>query len=95
MRVKAYLKKCIGCQMCMVACAVTQTGSFNPRDSKVLVPVEISRKAIAIKFPHHCNTDLTDQCAFDAAPPCVAMCPTQALEFITAVDVPDEEPIHA
>jgi Fe-S-cluster-containing dehydrogenase component len=95
MRVKAYLKKCIGCQMCMVACAVVQTGSFNPRDSKVLVPVEISRKPIAIKFPHHCNTDLTDQCSFDNTPPCVAACPTQALEFIMALDGVEEEPVNA
>ena len=82
MRVKAYLKKCIGCQMCMVGCAVVQTGSFNPRDAKVLVPVEISGKAIAIKFSHHCNTDLVDQCSFVEMPPCVVACPTQALEFM-------------
>lgn len=81
MHVKASLKLCTGCQMCTLACSMTQTGAFNPRDAKVLVPVAVTGRAIAIRFSHRCGTHVVDQCVFDDVPPCVAVCPTQALQF--------------
>jgi Fe-S-cluster-containing dehydrogenase component len=81
MHVKVSLKLCTGCQMCTLACSVAQTGAFNPRDAKILVPVAITGKALAIRFSHRCGTHVVDQCTFDDVPPCVAVCPTQALQF--------------
>ena len=86
MRVKARLPRCTGCQMCTLACSQAQTGAFNPRDAKIVVPVAITGRPMSIRFPHQCGTAVVDQCSFEDAPPCVGVCPTQALEFIGEED---------
>lgn len=82
MRVKTYLERCTGCQVCTLACSMTQIGSFNPRAAKIVVPVAVTGQAIAIEFPQRCGTSLVDQCSFGAVPPCVEICPTGALELL-------------
>jgi Fe-S-cluster-containing dehydrogenase component len=70
--IEVIMDKCTGCKLCELACSAAKTGKYNPRDSRIRVPlVDIPEIPVPILL------ESCDYCLGE--PQCVPVCLPQAL----------------
>jgi len=72
--IKVDLSRCVGCRSCELAC------SYHHR--KVFLP-EISSIHIYFDSQYNIDVSILDSCDCKSNPPCVKICPTKAILFVT------------
>ena len=81
-RITAEVEHCTGCNMCALACSLSQKGVFNPRYAKIRIHKELSGLVTGIEFTDQCNRELSGQCTFmDLEPNCVKYCIFKGLKL--------------
>ena len=77
------VEECTGCNMCALACSLSQKGAFNPRYAKIRIHQELSGLVTGIEFTDHCNSKLSGQCNLTVSEPnCVKYCIFKGLQLI-------------
>ena len=82
-RINSEVEQCTGCNMCALACSLSQKGAFNPRYAKIRIHQKLNGLVTGIEFTGHCNSELSGQCNItDSEPNCVKYCIFNGLKLL-------------
>jgi len=75
--IKVDLNKCVGCRSCELACSYHHKKLFLP---------EISSIKIHFDSQYNIDVSILDSCDCKSNPPCVKICPTEAISSVMEKD---------